>query len=366
MVTGVFFPAKTLGRYFLRRFTLSIAAVIVTFFALIYTGDLIELMRRAGDAQHASTAMLARLSLFRVPAVTEQVFPFAVLFGSLAAFLDLSRRLELVVARATGVSAWQFITPGIIVAFSLGLFTMTIYNPVAVKLKNRADEIESRLFERATAANAANTSIWLDQKTGDDTVILQAGSAAGLKLFNVTAFVSDRDGHFKERVEAPEAELQKGYWLFSHGRIVAEGVEPRSFESYQLPSNLTADEFSSSIGASESVSFWALPGVVHRLELAGLDTTRYRLTYQTLLARPALLVAMILVAASVSLRFFRFGGIARMVLSGVAAGFFLYVVTKIAENLGSAGVISAVAAAWSPAIIGGLMGVLTLLYLEDG
>ncbi|MBY0611023.1 MAG: LPS export ABC transporter permease LptG [Beijerinckiaceae bacterium] len=360
------FSRGTLGLYFLRRVTVAIFIVCATFFVLIYTADLIELMRRAGDAQKASTATLARLALLRVPTVTEQIFPFAVLFGGLASFLMLNRRLEFIIARAAGISAWQFISPAILLAFVMGLFIMTVYNPISVAFKNSADEIESQLFGRAGVDSVSSNGIWLDQKSADGGAILRADTAAGQTLFNVTAFVSDKDGHFVERIEAPTVDLQKGFWRFNTARIVMQGSEPRNVASYDLATNLSADELSSTIGASESVSFWALPGVVARLELAGLDATRYRLKYQTLLARPALLIAMILVAASVSLRFFRFGGVANMVLGGVAAGFLLYVITKLAENLGSAGVISAVAAAWTPAMIGAMLGTLTLLHQEDG
>jgi lipopolysaccharide export system permease protein len=75
---------------------------------------------------------------------------------------------------------------------------------------------------------------------------------------------------------------------------------------------------------------------------------------------------MVFVAASVSLRFFRFGGVARMVLAGVAAGFILYVATRLLEDLGQAGVLSASVAAWTPAVVGSLLGTLALLYQEDG
>ncbi len=360
------FPSSTLGRYFLRRVAFAIFVVITTFFILIYTADLIELTRRAGDTSKATTWVLARLALLRAPTVTEQIFPFAVLFGSLAAFLLLNRRLEFIIARAAGISAWQFISPALVVALALGLFIMAAYNPLSVMFKNSADELESSLFGRAGADSANANGIWLDQKSGTGRLILRAESAAGLRLFNVSAFSLDREGHFIERIEAPLVTLEKGLWHFSSARIVALGLEPRTESNYERPTNLTPDELSSTIGVAESVSFWALPAVVARLELAGLDATRYRLKYQTLLARPALLIAMILVAASVSLRFFRFGGVAFMVLIGVTAGFLLYVVTKLAENLGSAGVISAVSAAWTPAILGSLLGILILLHREDG
>jgi lipopolysaccharide export system permease protein len=86
----------TLGRYLSARFARTIAAVFLTVFALVYTLDFVELMRRAGDAEGATPAVMARLALFRTPTVAEQVLPFAVLFGSMAALLQLSRKLELV------------------------------------------------------------------------------------------------------------------------------------------------------------------------------------------------------------------------------------------------------------------------------
>jgi hypothetical protein len=42
------------------------------------------------------------ISALRVPALMEEVLPFLVLLGSIAAFMELSRRMELVVTRAAG------------------------------------------------------------------------------------------------------------------------------------------------------------------------------------------------------------------------------------------------------------------------
>src|SRR5262249_60533651 len=86
----------------------------------------------------------------------------------------------------------------------------------------------------------------------------------------------------------------------------------------------------------ESVLCWDLPSYIETAERAGLGATRYELQYQKLLTRPFLLAAMVLVAASASLRFFRFGGVQKMILGGVAAGFLLYVLSKITEDLSKA------------------------------
>ena len=67
--------------------------------------------------------------------------------------------------------------------------------------------------------------------------------------------------------------------------------------------------------------FWQLPSYIEMAERAGLAAAGYRLQYQKLLARPFMLAAMVLLAAAVSLRFFRFGGVQKMVLSGFRRAF---------------------------------------------
>ena len=120
----------TLSRYLSVRFLKTILIVFATVFGLVFTLALVDLMRRAGDTEGATPALMARLSLYRTPSIAEQVFPFAILFGSMATLLQLSRKLELVVARAAGISAWQFLQPGILVAAGLGRLATFVYTPI--------------------------------------------------------------------------------------------------------------------------------------------------------------------------------------------------------------------------------------------
>ena len=358
---------RTIGLYLSGRFIRTIAMVFLTMFTLIYLIDFVEMLRRASDIQGTSTAFIAFLTLLRVPSVSEQVLPFAVLFGAMAAFLNLSRKLELVVARAAGLSAWQFLTPPVLIVLLLGIFAVAVYNPLSAALKQRADRIETRLFGK-TGRDDADTSLWIRQKSVDGQAILRAerSSDAGTALSGVTAFVYEPDGRFLERIEAAHATLSRGFWTMEEARVLVPGEEPSDHAAFILASNLTPQQVTQSFVAPDTVPFWDLPGVGERTEKAGLDATGYRLRYQQLLARPLLLMAMVLVAASFSLRFFRFGGVAWMVSGGVVAGFVLYVASKLAGDLGGAGLLSAPVAAWSPAVAGILLGMLALLHQEDG
>ncbi|MCA3672297.1 MAG: LPS export ABC transporter permease LptG [Methylobacterium sp.] len=357
---------RTLGFYFARRFLSAMMIVFLTIFALIYTLDFVELMRRAGDSVGAGTGTMAKLALFRTPATAEQVIPFGMLFGAMASFIALSRRLELVVARAAGYSAWQFLTPAIILALVIGGLVVTVYNPVATKFKDRANTLEAHLFRRGGAT--LGSVIWLRQRSIDGEAIIRATAldSANDTLRGVQFFVMDERGQFVERVAAPVARLRAGYWRLAQARVVSEDHEPESYAVYLVATNLTPEEMRSALGPGQAVSFWSLPGIIERLELAGLDTTRYRLIYQSLWARPALLVAMVLVAACFSLKFLRSGGLATMVLGGVVAGFGLYIATEVAEDLGNAGVVSTTLAAWASPLFASAMSVLVLLNKEDG
>ena len=358
---------RTFGVYVALRFVKMIAGVFATIYMLIFTLDFVELMRRAGDAEGASTGIMVTLAFYRAPSIAEQVLPFAVLFGAMGALLGLSRKLELVVARAAGVSAWQFLQPGILTGALIGIIAVTMFNPIAANFKQRAANIEAKIFSKSGSATNAK-DLWLRQKSMDGQAVVRAISASdqGRQLNQVTFYNYDASGRFIDRVEATKAVLFDGYWQLTDAKVVSTIDEPQTYGSFLVATNLEVEQVRRSFTPPEQVSYWDLPEVIDRTERAGLDATRYRLQEAALTARPLLLVAMILVAATVSLRFFRFGGVARMVLGGVVAGFVLYVATELTEDLGANGIIAPVMAAWLPAILGSLLGVLALLHLEDG
>ena len=355
----------TLARYFAKRFFRTVLGVFVGVFVLIYAIDVVEMLRRSGDTVGATGPLMAWVSLLHTPIVAEQALPFAVLFGSMISFLNLSRKLELVVARAAGVSAWQFILPPLLVVAAFGAVMMTLYNPVSTAMKRQANAIEDRLFGGGSADSGG---VWIRQKSvdGEAVVHAEARDTSGTSLRHVQVFNFDSSGGFTERVDAETGQLRDGYWRLSDVNVVTPGFDTVSTSTYLLATNLTRAEVTQSFVAPETVSFWELPALAEQTDRAGLDPTAYRLRYQELLSLPLMLMAMVLVAACFSLRFFRMGGVQKMVSGGVVAGFVLYVATKLVNDLGGAGVVSVPVAGWSPAIVGCMFGVFVLLHQEDG
>jgi lipopolysaccharide export system permease protein len=361
-----------LSRYFGKRFLSAVIAVFLGVFVLVAIIDFVELMRRSAGETNASAWLIWKCSIFRVPQITERIIPFAVLIGAMSCYLNLSRRLELVIARSAGMSAWQFVSPAIIVALGLGVAATTIYNPMATTLNERSKRLEVEISgntPQASGMSETGSGFWVRQLSGDGQAIInaQTSSDQGTLLGGITVFTYDQTGdQFRQRIEAKTATLKSGYWQLEDVRIYATDAPPQDRPSYRLSTNLSRDQVRESFSTPDTVPFWQLPFYIDIAERSGQSPARYRMQFYKLLTQPLLLVAMVLLAAAVSLRFFRFGGVQKMVLSGIGAGFLLYILSKVTEDMSKAELLSPAIAACAPVFVGGLAGFMVLLYQEDG
>ena len=315
-----------------------------------------------------SGLFVAQTALFRVPLSFEKLMPFCILIGAMVSFLALSRRLELVIARASGISAWQFTTPALLSALALGTLATIVYNPLSAEMLERAKGMERKIFTDGAPTLQDGAGFWLNQSTSEGQSVINAARSQGqgAVLTGISVFRYDTSGIFRERIEAQEATLEPGRWVFKQVRRYTLDNPVIEQDTFTIATTLTLAQVRNSFSTPETVSFWQLPDYIKSSENSGQATAGYRLQYHKLIARPFLLAAMVMLAAAVSLRFFRFGGVQKMVLSGVAAGFLLYVLSKVTEDLSKAELMHPLAAAWLPVCVGGLSGFLALLYQEDG
>jgi len=360
---------RILSRYIASQVFFTILSTFVISLVLILFIDMIELLRRGQTNEQFGVLEAFTLSLLRLPILSEKTLPFAVLFGSMFAFLKLNRRQELVIARSSGLSIWQFLTPPIIIAVLLGIIAVTVLNPAGALMSKESERLEIEYFRSQNSVIAmSKAGIWLKQRGEKGSSIIHASRAEldGVLLRNILAWRFDADDKFTDRIEAPIAELHDGYWSLTQAWVTRSDGKPVKYNTVRLDTFLTAEQVADSITDPESISFWDLPQFIEIARKAGLPANRFQVQYHTLLSRPILLGAMVIVAAIFSMQVFRLGKIGRMVLGGVGSGFLLYFLTDLAQALGSAGRVPPIIAAWSPASIALMVGTTVLLYSEDG
>lgn len=364
---------KILTRYIALRFVTTITGAFFLCVVLIFLVDFVELLRQSGKFGGASIWTLAWIGLLRLPAYAELTMPFAVLIGTIAAFLFLSRSSELIVIRAAGMSVWQFILPGIIVATLLGLAAVTLYNPFAASARARADILRAETFGRTQSLLKTKAGSWLRQDGIDGSSIINAQAVAnnGLTLGGVSVIQFDKQGSFSERISAKSAELLDHHWILNKAWVSRPGSSTESYavefhKQYAVATRLTREQVGNALGSTIAISFWQLPDRIDFSRQAGLPTTRYEVQYEQLLVRPALLAVMVLLGATVSLRAFRFGRIQIMVIIGLVSGFGFFILLEISRQIGLSGLTPPRIAAWVPVAVGCLLSVTALLHQEDG
>ncbi len=361
----------TLSGYIGRHFLVSFVALFVIFLLLILLFDTIELLRRSVPRAEVTFAMVLEMALLKLPHMGQQTFPFAVLFGGMAAFWRLTRNHELMVTRAAGVSAWQFLLPVLLIAFFLGVLKITVLNPLASATLARYERLEAvRLKGRVSFLALSVSGLWLRQanESGQSVVharhVLQQGD--DVELRNVTVFVYEGTDRFTERIDAEYARLEDGFWYMRNVWLHNPEQLPRFEKEYWLETDLTLSKIQDSFAPPETMSFWVLPNFIKTLEKSGFSAVRHRLYWYTLLAEPLLLCAMVLIAATFTLRHARRGGPTFIIAGGVLTGFVLYFFSDVVFALGLSDSIPVALAAWTPSGVTMLLGLAMLLHLEDG
>ena len=361
---------KTFSAYVARQFSAWFGGVFAAMVIISFLLDYIELIRRGGAKIQATLNLLLEMAALKLPHTAQEVLPFAILFGTMLAFWRLTRNNELVTARAAGVSVWQFLSPAIVVAFLIGLIAVTIFNPVASLTEAAYEKLEARTLRQGSDQLAlSNAGLWLRQSDqAGNQIVIHAGRILSqqLVLDAVTLFFFNDHTRFTSRIDAQTARLENGDWVIENGIRWVPDEPPQPFGEMHLATSLTPRKIEESFASPDTMSFWDLPGFIQLLEESGFPAQRHRLHLNILLARPFLLCAMVLVAATFSLRMQRRGGASLMIVGGVVSGFLLYFVSDIVFALGLSTKIPVTLAAWTPTGVSLIFGTSMLLHLEDG
>jgi lipopolysaccharide export system permease protein len=369
----------TLSAYIARQFSVAVIAALLSLTGFVALFDFIDLLRRATGHPDAGLVLIGAIALLRLPYLALQVLPFAVQLGGMFSFWRLTRSSELIVARAAGVSAWEFLAAPVLCAALFGVLATTAISPLSSAMFARANQLINRHLTTGGGPLELNGGqLWLrqaDEQPGapggrPGVAILNAKDVAvrngTLTGHQVTVFRLDSQGELLSRIEAASARLAPGAWTLGAARVMLPDALPSPPSTLRLPTDLTVQRVQESFAPPDTLSVWQLPGFIALLQRSGFSSVRDRLHFQALLALPLLTATMSLVAAGFSMRPARRGGVARMIGGGVAAGFALFMISKLAEEFGQSGALPVMLAAWAPAAAGLLLAVTLLLHMEDG
>jgi len=263
-MTYLSFPPK-LSWYFIRLYAMNFFVLLLGILSIVYIFDIVELLRRAAKYENATLDIILQMGFFKLLDVGQMVFPFVILFSAIWTFWQLTKKSELVIIRAAGLSAWQFILPLILTAFIIGLLKIVVINPMGAVFIKKYEAMEVQYISKRTSAiSISEQGLWLRQDLNDGKVILHADKVTlpYWRLQDVWLYEFDKESKFIRRIDAGNANLKEGAWRFNWAISNQAGQLPKVEENFTLPTTLSVEELESSF-RSGSLSF--LPPVSCKL-----------------------------------------------------------------------------------------------------
>jgi lipopolysaccharide export system permease protein len=360
--------------YFARRFLRAFLLLTAVLFALVVLIDAVEQARRFGNLDLGWQRIFG-LTMLNAPQTINLILPLIVILATVTLFVSLARSSELVVTRASGRSALRALIAPSVVALLIGVFAASVLNPIVAATSNRYLELAERYNARGGATfSISDEGLWLRQGGEEGQTVIRAlrSNADASILYDVTFLTFDANSQPVRRIEAREASLSDGTWVLQGAKSwpldpgVNSEARSETTAELKLTSTLTLDRIRESIGEPNVISIYELPEFIRQLEQSGFSPRRHQVWFHTELARPAFLIAMVLVASAFTMRHTRFGGTGVAVLAAVLLGFVLYFIRSFAQILGENGQIPILLAAWAPPAASILMALGLLLHVEDG
>lgn len=363
----------TLNRYIATRVLLSILLAFLIITSIIMLVDFVETSRNLGSETDASMLAVLYITFLNMPMLVEQTIPFVVLFGVMGALFSLNRHSELIVLRATGLSAWRFLKPVMIVTTILGAVWAMAFNPLASLSQAKHKDVVNKITSGDAPTKSLEKNIWLREGNADGYLVIHALSANIEKhtLYDVIFYTFEKTpngtAEFSTRLDADRAELSKnGYWQLSNVTENEDGKAPRHFTTISRTTNISWETLRTQSQTGKSPPFWQINAEIKKAKAAGFDTTRLVMHLHKLLALPLTLLAMAVIAAGASLNLAREGGTLRLLIVGGALGFGVYFIDNLIGAFGETGSLPPVVAAWFVPLLVLSCGLVFLSWVEDG
>lgn len=363
----------TLHFYLARRFMRSFLMVLGSLIGLFIMLESVENLRKYGD--NINFTEILHLTFMNMPAWMYNVLPLVVVLATLFMFLGFSRSSEMVVTRAAGRPALLTLLAPSLVVFSLGVLGLMLLNPISAATSKEYQRL-TRLYSGGAQSvmSLASEGFWLRQGDVRGQTVIRANATGpdATELFGVSFFSYATDGRPQTRIDAAEARLEDGRWALQDAKIwdLSDLSNPEHFSRhapvYWIASSLTIDQIQDSFGHPSAIPIWETPSFIAQLKQAGFSPRRHQVWFQTELASPLFLVAMVLIGAAFTMRHTRLGRTGLMALLAVLSGFGIYFIRNFASILGENGQIPVAVAAWTPPIAAILLALGIILHLEDG
>lgn len=324
-------------KVFSRYLSLEIyGATVFVFVAFLGLFAFFDLINELGDIGKGSYRLQHALIFVALSAPTHiyELFPIAVLIGTLYVLSRLAANSEYTVMRAAGLSpvntAFMLLRVGLVFAFLTILF--------GELLAPFSDGFARRLKLQATSAVVAQefrTGLWIRDEGRFVNIreVLPDTSLSGIRVFSfdkdykLVTIADAKTGHFSG----------EGIWQLAgitETRFGAQRVEVQQRDALEWHSVLTPDILSVLFVQPERMSAWNLYQYSRHLGENRQKSQRYEIAMWKKIIYPLAVLVMMALALPFAYLHVRAGGVGVKVFAGIMIGIFFHMLNSLFSHIG--------------------------------
>ena len=357
-----------INNYLIKQFLKLTLNITFFFFCLGFIVNLFEELNLFKDHDVGINIPII-LSLLFVPSLIYNVFPFIILLTGIWFFLGLKRTDEIIALKISGMSNLSVILVPAILSIVLGIFFITLINPITAVLVKKYESIKSVYYEKEKDYLAAVTEngIWIKEKNLEKNYIIKATSLKNKELVNVTIYEFDNNNNFIKRIESEFVDISSQNWILINstaidkdGKDVSDDIENLKYKSIYDVKMIT-----SLYSNLDTISFWNLESEIELLKERGYSTNEMRAKWHRSYAFPFFILSMVLISAFFTLGIdFKENNWSYVFISIITSVLIFYF-NDFSAALGKTGKLPIEVSVWMPIVIIFIFGSVGLIHANQ-
>ncbi|MGA7750904.1 MAG: LPS export ABC transporter permease LptG [Gallionella sp.] len=324
-----------LTRYLGREIYFSIGLVFLALIMLFSFLDLIHELNAMGQGQYHLGYVLLFVML-TIPGHIYELFPVAVLIGTITALVQMAGSSELTVIRSSGASLWQMVGALFKIALPLVILSFVCGELLAPPSERMAQQLRLKAQNAKVSLKEFRSGVWVKDESSFVNV---KNVMPDTSLSDIDIYRFDETYHLRAITNARRANfIEPGVWQLEEVRETSfskENINVNVEPQQEWHSTLTPAILSVLLVVPEQMSAYDLYLYTLHLKENRQKSTRYEIAMWDKFVNPLALLVMLLLALPFATYHRRAGGIGAMIFLGIVLGLVFHFVGRLFASLGA-------------------------------
>ena len=260
--------------------------------------------------------------------------------STILAYLGLIKGSEKIIINSVGISNVKITLPAIALYIFLGIFFITIINPLTAIFDERYSELEYRYIDRVDKfASITKNGLWLKQENQEKNLssVLYAREIKeqGRYIIDFMILEYDEKGSFQGRLDGTSAVLKNEYWIMEDIQITPRFGSAYFEKSLKYQTNIKPEDITDSLSSPTNISIWRLLTFINFLEGLGYSAIDFKMHLYDLIFLPFFMASLALLASALVRKLKQNDRFTETIIYSLVTIFIIYFISNLLDALGS-------------------------------